>query len=169
MKTKHKPKVIAIYRPSFTGKAAKRGTGIAAQKAAVARAVNHHELEVTSEIELNGAHEAEIHASSRLGEALRKIRSGEVDGMVVSSLDPLMHAWDSQATEIINQIGEAQACIYTEREVLDLNTPEGCFAVMMEFTIQGYERKKAKNRLAAGKALKRRKRMGGGTDEVPRR
>jgi len=167
MKPKHKPKVIAIYRPSFTGMAAKRGTGIAVQKAAVARAANHHGLEVTSEIKLNGAHEAETRAWSRLGEALRKIRSGEIDGMVVSSLEPLLHAWDSQVTEIINHIGEAQACIYTEREALDLKTPEGCFTVMMEFTIQGYERKNARNRLAVGKALKRQKRLSGAQTRCP--
>lgn len=155
MKTKHKPKVIAIYCPTSTVKGAKKRKEIADQKAAVVRAADHHGLNVRTEIELNGA-QPKMCATSALCEAQRKISSGEFDGVVFSSLQLMVRTWDPQVIEMINQIGEAGACIYTERDVFDLKTPEGCFAVQMEFTIEGSARERAKRRAARGRTPKRR-------------
>ncbi len=155
MTTKHKPKVIAFYHFSALSQAANKRNGIAAQKAAVARSVIQHDLDVVSEIEMVGVSRSNVMSSPEFSEMLEKVSSHEIDGVVVSSLDRLVPTDTPENISILDRFVAAKASIYTEGEVLDLATNEGYITAHLRLACYVQERRNFAQRLAFMRLINR--------------
>jgi DNA invertase Pin-like site-specific DNA recombinase len=152
-----KPKVIAIFRVSTEEQADEDRAGLPRQREAVARVVDQHNLDVISEIELAGVSGTNVSSSPEFREMLRKVRTREIDGVVVSSLDRLARPDTFESMAVLDHFTDAKASIYAEGEVINLATKEGKLTASIKLAMHGFDRSNIVERSASAKEIKRKK------------
>ncbi len=152
-----KPKVIAIYRVSTEEQADEDRAGLPRQREAVARVVEQHNLDVVSEIELVGVSGTNVSSSPEFREMLRKVRTREIAGVAVSSLDRLARPDTFESMAVLDSFTDAKANIYAEGEVINLATKEGKLTASIKLAMHGFDRSNIVERSASAKEIKRKK------------
>lgn len=157
MKMKEKVKVVAIYRVGASLRPARKDARLEKQRVAVARAADHHHLEVVDEIELIGTATSEdIPTFPGIEGLIRKLRNREIEGLVLAELDRFPSLNSADISIILDGLVEAKGRIYTENQAFDLGTRDGQIEAMVRITMTHSCRKLLTSRSVAARAMKRK-------------
>ena len=148
-----KRKAIALLRVSSEAQAGPDRQGLPAQRRAVHRIAEAHDLEIVEEVEIqvSGARVLEDQRFQRL---LERIDGPTVHGVVVVDLDRLMRPEDPTYYSIFRRFRDTGTVIYTSAGPKDFRTDR--LLMVIESEIAALERERIAERTRRGREEKRR-------------
>jgi hypothetical protein len=166
MKMKEKVKVVAIYRVGASLRPTRKDASFEKQRVAVARAADHHHLEVVDEIELIGMTTSEACPTvPGIEGVIRKLRNREIEGVVLADLDRFPSLNNSTGLIILNGLVEAKGRVYTENQVFELGTREGQIEAMLRIMMIHDCRQALISRSVTARAIRSKERPANGREQ----
>jgi len=155
-------RVVALVRVSTEGQAAEGRMGLQAQREAVTRIIEDHQLDLVDTIELHHSG-AKMLDLPRFLALLDQVEHGELYGVVVTDADRLMRPESLTDYRILEAFRASDTKIITSTGVRDLAVDR--LPVMLQAEFAAYEREAIRRRTQRAKELLRkdgRKPEGGG-------